>query len=189
MKVVAKPGTDPFPCQNCHCGCSTPEQCWTNCCCFSPEERLQWARDRNVKPPEYAVLSNHSDSSVSKVTVATKSCCSQKSACCDNSASQVAKVEKLSCCSNKPDCDEPGNCLDANEASTVVVLSMDAIKCQGGSFDYCHLPIAIVESNTIDFTLPEPPFAPFLVHDEWLPSAAHRPPMPPPRASFHDAIA
>ena len=32
-----------YPCQNHHCGCLNAEQCWTHCCCFTPEEKLAWA--------------------------------------------------------------------------------------------------------------------------------------------------
>ena len=44
----------PFPCQDHPCGCATPEQCWTNCCCFSPGEHWAWARANHIEPPAYA---------------------------------------------------------------------------------------------------------------------------------------
>src|ERR1051326_338719 len=44
----------PFPCQGHSCGCQTAEQCWRGCCCFSPEEKLAWARSHGIQPPEYA---------------------------------------------------------------------------------------------------------------------------------------
>jgi hypothetical protein len=46
--------TQPFPCQDHPCGCQTAEQCWRHCCCFTPEERLAWARAHGVEPPPYA---------------------------------------------------------------------------------------------------------------------------------------
>ncbi len=51
---VHKVSSQPFPCQNHVCGCQTAEQCWSHCCCFSPEERWAWAREHNVEPPAYA---------------------------------------------------------------------------------------------------------------------------------------
>src|SRR6266481_10155373 len=51
-----KHGSHPFPCQDHDCGCSSAEECWTNCCCFSPEQHLAWAHDHAVEPPAYAIL-------------------------------------------------------------------------------------------------------------------------------------
>ncbi|HTU17455.1 MAG TPA: hypothetical protein VMG10_05275 [Gemmataceae bacterium] len=52
--AVHKNTSQPFPCQDHPCGCQTAEQCWTSCCCFTPEERWVWARTHNVQPPAYA---------------------------------------------------------------------------------------------------------------------------------------
>jgi hypothetical protein len=52
--AVHKDTSQPFPCQDHACGCRTAEQCWTSCCCFTPEERWAWADAHNVQPPAYA---------------------------------------------------------------------------------------------------------------------------------------
>jgi hypothetical protein len=44
-----------FPCASCPCGCATAEQCWRSCCCHSLAERMAWAREHGVRPPEYAI--------------------------------------------------------------------------------------------------------------------------------------
>lgn len=49
----SKPGP-PFPCQNRPCGCASAEECWRHCCCFTPEQRIAWAREHNVAVPDYA---------------------------------------------------------------------------------------------------------------------------------------
>ena len=51
-----KHGSHPFPCQEHECGCTSAEECWTHCCCFTPEEHLTWAKEHAVEPPAYAVL-------------------------------------------------------------------------------------------------------------------------------------
>jgi hypothetical protein len=43
-----------YPCQGHPCGCATAEECWRHCCCFSPEQKLAWARQHGVTPPSYA---------------------------------------------------------------------------------------------------------------------------------------
>jgi hypothetical protein len=52
--AVHKDTSQPFPCQDHPCGCQTAEQCWSNCCCFTPEERWAWAAAHNIQPPAYA---------------------------------------------------------------------------------------------------------------------------------------
>jgi hypothetical protein len=49
-----KDHSQPFPCQDHPCGCHTAEECWSHCCCFTPEERWAWAREHGVEPPAYA---------------------------------------------------------------------------------------------------------------------------------------
>jgi hypothetical protein len=44
-----------FPCSSCPCGCATAEQCWRSCCCHTLAERMAWAREHGVRPPEYAI--------------------------------------------------------------------------------------------------------------------------------------
>jgi hypothetical protein len=52
--AARRPDDQPFPCQDHPCGCRTAEQCWTSCCCFTPEQRWAWARERHIEPPAYA---------------------------------------------------------------------------------------------------------------------------------------
>lgn len=49
--VPAKEAQERFPCENCPCGCATAEQCWNDCCCHSPQQRLKWAVANGVQPP------------------------------------------------------------------------------------------------------------------------------------------
>jgi hypothetical protein len=50
-----KESNTPFPCQDHPCGCASAEECWTHCCCFTVEQRWEWAASHEVTPPEYAV--------------------------------------------------------------------------------------------------------------------------------------
>jgi hypothetical protein len=49
-----KDRSQPFPCQDHACGCKSAEECWRHCCCFTPEEKLAWAKAHDVEPPPYA---------------------------------------------------------------------------------------------------------------------------------------
>src|SRR4051812_9955523 len=44
-----------FPCSDHACGCTSAEQCWRSCCCHSLAERIEWAREHKVRPPEFAI--------------------------------------------------------------------------------------------------------------------------------------
>ncbi|MCA9119143.1 MAG: hypothetical protein H6822_23020 [Planctomycetaceae bacterium] len=61
-----------YPCQGGSCGCSSAAQCWQNCCCTTPAERLAWAGDNDVAPPPVLteLLAN------TKLVSDSKSCCS-----------------------------------------------------------------------------------------------------------------
>src|SRR3954447_2511965 len=52
---LARKSGEFFPCSGCACGCASAEQCWRSCCCHSLAERMEWAREHNVRPPEYAI--------------------------------------------------------------------------------------------------------------------------------------
>ncbi|MFM9057705.1 MAG: hypothetical protein ACKOSQ_01015 [Planctomycetaceae bacterium] len=57
--VAARPGKDrtrPFPCMDKPCGCATAAQCFANCCCHTPAERLAWAKAHRVEPAILAAL-------------------------------------------------------------------------------------------------------------------------------------
>src|SRR5262245_40642907 len=51
LQPSRKAGGLPFPCQDHPCGCMTADDCWANCCCFSKQERLAWAREHQVEVP------------------------------------------------------------------------------------------------------------------------------------------
>ena len=44
-----------FPCQHHRCGCTSAAQCWQNCCCYSPQERIAWAAQHGVEIPREAL--------------------------------------------------------------------------------------------------------------------------------------
>lgn len=56
VPTIAKRATaERYPCESCGCGCSTAAGCWGNCCCFTPSQRLAWAKNEGVRPPEFAL--------------------------------------------------------------------------------------------------------------------------------------
>ena len=47
-----KDTSTPFMCQDHACSCRNAIGCWNHCCCFSHSEKLAWALEQKVEPPE-----------------------------------------------------------------------------------------------------------------------------------------
>ncbi len=108
LPVAWKPvqkGGERFPCQNNSCGCSTPQQCWTRCCCYSPSQRRRWAEQHGVTPPEYAVLDE--DEVVDEGHAASEVL----------SASRVGDERPASCCASKARAETSSTSTPAPEAT------------------------------------------------------------------------
>lgn len=116
LPLPALPATGPFPCQSHGCGCRSAEQCWRSCCCYSMEEKLAWARNKGVEPPDYVVEA-----------VAEKSCCSShrkaknkpapkapQRTCCSAKSSDACEVEVTIEVANNP-----ASCCSAPQAQPV----------------------------------------------------------------------
>lgn len=44
-----------YPCEHCRCGCQSAEQCWTDCCCFTNQQKVEWAQQNGAAVPEFVV--------------------------------------------------------------------------------------------------------------------------------------
>ena len=53
LPKFVKRSSEPFPCQDCPCSCDSADNCWRNCCCFTMEEKLAWAKRNGVRPPQF----------------------------------------------------------------------------------------------------------------------------------------
>jgi hypothetical protein len=102
-----KPGA-PFPCQDHPCGCATSEQGWAgDCCCFTLEQKLDWADERGITPPA------HVRPMVAARKKAEKPCC--------------AKTATASCCEREQEKARPA-------PSVRWVVGVFAQKCRGEGF-------------------------------------------------------
>lgn len=120
----------PFPCQHHHCGCNSAEQCWQSCCCMSMPEKVAWAKEHGVTPPDYVVAA-----------AAEETEHEEPGSCCDHSKGEVA-----SCCAGHDEHPTPGCCSsehgsttaekgrqagEARKDGTEWVIGVHAQKCQG----------------------------------------------------------
>lgn len=160
FRKVEKDQTQAFPCQDRACGCRTAEDCWTNCCCFSDKEKLAWAAENGVQPPEwFRPIAN-------SVSVAALNLEATPCACCK-------------CDAKRESVREPAKAREPTKYSSGIVLQFVQQKCRG-DIDYLSSRIiltfdrpAIAEPDAVERLEP----ATVAIHAPLL----LPPPTPPPR--------
>ena len=58
VPILIEPERDvsrPFPCMHHRCGCGSADACWHGCCCMTLAQKLAWAKEHGVTPPDYAL--------------------------------------------------------------------------------------------------------------------------------------
>ena len=55
MSPTRKDRSRPYPCQDHACGCASADECWRHCCCFTNRQKVEWARQHGVTPPDFVV--------------------------------------------------------------------------------------------------------------------------------------
>lgn len=116
-KLALKDRSRPFPCMDKPCGCATAEQCFTNCCCHTPAERLAWAKGRGLEPAVLAALERRAVAA--EPAPAAGSCCAAKVA----QPAEPAAPAEPSCCQTlataaccESAADEPPSCEEERPA-------------------------------------------------------------------------
>ncbi len=98
--VTAKPSDAPFPCQSRPCGCRTSAQCWAGaCCCFTMRQKMAWAAEHGVTPPDHAARLAAAEA---PPATTTHECCSgrravparPKHSCCQSEKAQATCAPK-----------------------------------------------------------------------------------------------
>ncbi len=139
--------SEPFPCQHCSCGCKNAEQCWINCCCLTPAQKIAWAKEHGVTPPWYAAQVEQTKAKTA--AAACEKCATVRTTTCAYCAS--TEMPQSACCAVKgKDCRESSSQHESAEAEQAdreptIVLSIMALRCKGAANLYTHLPWAIVQ--------------------------------------------
>jgi hypothetical protein len=126
-----KDHTRPFPCQDHVCGCANAEQCWHNCCCFSPEERLAWARARDIEPPADMAPATNGGWHTRRLRdtepqEAKRACCKThaQSRCCERASNPEQCEAECESAGAKQDC-----CSE--HARSRWTIGVTVLRCQG----------------------------------------------------------
>jgi hypothetical protein len=118
------PGGGAYPCQDHGCGCQSAAQCWTGCCCLTPEQRWTWARDHRVVPPPDA----EKPTGASWNTKRQRDRDTAPPSCCDQHASPESP-RPGACCAKADDAKQ-----EKPQGKQIAWrLTLAGLKCQGQS--------------------------------------------------------
>jgi hypothetical protein len=116
-RLAAKDRSRPFPCMDKPCGCATAEQCFANCCCHTPAERLAWAKAHRVEPAVLTALERRIAADAAPAEPAG-GCCAAKA------------TRKPACCSADV-CDEPEAAPEPSPLRVRTVTLKAMLACGG----------------------------------------------------------
>ncbi|HEY2760701.1 MAG TPA: hypothetical protein VGI75_08155 [Pirellulales bacterium] len=161
MKSVKKTD-EPYPCMNHPCGCPSAEECWRHCCCFTLTERLAWAREHHITPPDYALAEARA-----KGIDWNNFCSDETEAEADGCSHHAARDD--SCCGH----------LEHETSSTVVLIQ--AMKCQGADQNWIGQNVSLPPPAVVEARAANDSVEHRSVHSETISSPSFAPPTPPPR--------
>jgi hypothetical protein len=200
---------DRYPCEASGCGCAGSQQCWTVCRCHTLRERLVWAIENGVLPPENVHIddadwiaaanavkpgSAHCEMCVDRIKnqlkqgIATVGVRCERGACDTGSRSMLARAcasshKPEATCSTAASCCSTATKAETKPAIKQSRLSLSAMTCKGLSqvLSLC-LPVApAVKIDEIIIASPTP-FVPTPPRETEFCSRSLEVPEPPPRA-------
>jgi hypothetical protein len=74
---VEKDRSQPFPCQDNPCGCASAEECWHHCCCHSNRQKVAWAHEHGVTPPDFVVAAAEKEGEPSQQVCCHRPACAK----------------------------------------------------------------------------------------------------------------
>ena len=193
-KLADKDRSQPFPCMDKPCGCGTAEQCFTNCCCHTPAERLAWAKARGLEPAVLAALARR----VAVVAVAAPAPAPAAGGCC-----AVKQQAKPSCCAASDDGEaaedsvcgdstslagEPVSPASSDEPATNdepgcrVVILRAMLACNGIVAQWAAASVSLPPPGLVTCEIPWPRVGGVMTCDDGASGTGGPPDLPPPRA-------
>lgn len=126
--------TERFPCERCACGCKSAAHCWDKCCCFTDEEKLDWAEKNRVQAPKF-LADRVAYSRKVKVKSATVSLTANSA----GNISSATSPKRGSCCQAKVQSPKRET---AQEKAACIVCSVatgaDRLNCCAGKSASCR---------------------------------------------------
>ena len=164
-----------YPCQHHACGCLSAAECWDHCCCYTPRQKLAWAREYHVEPPARLVAEVAAIDLLAMDHERSEEAGAHCSHCADRTATtnehKHAEHDDHDICHSAP----------SDDGGMTLVLSIVARKCRGLSDLWCAAgavtppPVATAWQFQWDIVA-------WIGSDDQAPPIQHlSPPVPPPR--------
>jgi hypothetical protein len=170
---AGKSASEAYPCVNHHCGCHSAEECWRHCCCMSLMDKLVWARENHVTPPDYVLA----DARYHGIQ--------WDQFCADDHDDELALCPCCPCGEHNDSC-----CFDDlhNHDSTAKqashddgIILIEAIKCRGTDQNWNGLSISLAPPAISQTAVTENTSDSICIISLRYASLSWRPPIPPPR--------
>ncbi len=180
IPVGAAPG-ETYPCMNHRCGCLSAEQCWHNCCCLSLFDKLVWARENHVTPPDY-VLAEAELRGIQWHAFCLHACDETNStcACC---AHHAAAGPETSC--GKSGCTKSSEiavCARQSRPARGIVL-IEALKCSGAGETWHGMSVSLSPPPEVSFSFADDHIERTCSSSPRLLTISFPPDLPPPRST------
>lgn len=168
VHAPAKDRSQPFPCQDRPCACRSAEQCRKTCCCFTPQQKMAWAKRRGLNSFDMPQVATKTKSSTVNTSL---KCCS------------LAKASKARTVTGKTSIpsDSDHSTPTRQTLRFKMVIGIAAQRCQGVDQSLSGLPIFLVPPKVeLTFT-GEPRGERMIPSVERIEAGIIEPPVPPPR--------
>jgi hypothetical protein len=142
---LARKSGEFFPCSGCACGCASAEQCWRSCCCHSLAERMEWAREHKVRPPEFAIAAaQRARIDLAWLVEPTDAGSKSLSASC---CARQLRADAPACCHENNACCGDHHEPQSGESKSNRVIGWKALNCQGHSSNWLAALPTVVSAN------------------------------------------
>jgi hypothetical protein len=140
---MARNSREMFPCSDHACGCASAEQCWRSCCCHSLAERMKWAREHGVRPPEFAIAEAQR-AHIDLAWLAEPTGAGSKSLC------RVRELiaDPVTCSHLKKACCSHDHVQPLSSGTSNRVIGWKALACQGHSANWLSTVPTLVPVNS-----------------------------------------
>lgn len=186
-RLSGKDRTKPFPCMDKPCGCATAEQCFANCCCHTPAERLAWAKAHRVDLAIMTALERRvaTESACTSGRPAKKaaSCCSKNTAIDLEGPAICSEYRSLAAepADQKPADDEKP--AESQDIPGRVVIMRSMLACKGIALAWASATVSLAPPRPAASELQPQPCVEWLaILDQFLACERLPPDSPPPRA-------
>ena len=171
---------EPHPCQTHRCGCATAEQCWKSCCCYTNKQKIAWAAEHGVTPPEFVVAAAQAETSAAPA----RACCRSKRSCGEKSP---ACSQSSSSASSSADTQRAGVDCSAKHSppsSVVYVSLLQSERCRGTTPVWGGVAISLAPAAPVGCPAFDPRVSPAApVPPPAKPHVFRSTSVPPPRAA------